>query len=291
VDDHFARYDAWLGRQPLAANTRRTYRTQVRAYIEFLGGVQHDNGDPFKDEHARDYAVRDFKAHLKTVQQAKPSTVNLALAAIDHFYRFLGMGTPNVRRENLPQAAPASLPREGQVSFLRAVERCTSRRDRAIALLLYHTGIRVGECAALNVGDVLVSSRKGTVIVRSGKGDTYREIPLNAEVRKAVQAWLDERAHTWPEGTDSALFLQRRGTRLSTRTMHDVVCGLGREAGIELSAHTLRHTCLTSLVRNGNDLVLVAELAGHRRIETTRRYSLPSAHDRHKAMEGLLIEY
>jgi len=171
------------------------------------------------------------------------------------------------------------------------VERCTSRRDRAIASLLYHTGIRIGECAALNTDDVLVSARKGQVVVRSGKGDSYREIPLNAEVRKALQAWLDERIRAEPDSKERALFLQRRGTRLSTRTMHNVVCRLGREAGLDISAHTLRHTCLTSLVRNGNDLVLVAELAGHRRIETTRRYSLPSAHDRHLAMEGLLIEY
>jgi site-specific recombinase XerD len=46
---------------------------------------------------------------------------------------------------------------------------------------------------------------------------------------------------------------------------------------LSLSAHVLRHTCVTNLVRGGNDLVLVAELAGHRRLETTRRYSLPAA--------------
>jgi integrase/recombinase XerC len=51
-------------------------------------------------------------------------------------------------------------------------------------------------------------------------------------------------------------------------------------AELELSAHTLRHTCLTGLVRRGNDLVMVAELAGHQKLETTRRYTLPSAADR-----------
>ncbi len=66
---------------------------------------------------------------------------------------------------------------------------------------------------------------------------------------------------------------------------------LGREANLSLSAHILRHTCLTSLVRNGNDLVLVAELAGHKRLETTRRYSLPSPADCEAAMEGLKVDY
>jgi integrase/recombinase XerC len=66
---------------------------------------------------------------------------------------------------------------------------------------------------------------------------------------------------------------------------------LGQDSGLNISAHTLRHTCITNLVRNGNDLVLVAEIAGHKRLETTRRYSLPTAQDREAAMEGLRMDY
>jgi site-specific recombinase XerD len=62
-------------------------------------------------------------------------------------------------------------------------------------------------------------------------------------------------------------------------------------AGLELSAHTLRHTCLTALVRRGNDLVMVAELAGHQKLDTTRRYTRPSAADRQAAVEDLQIDY
>jgi site-specific recombinase XerD len=82
-----------------------------------------------------------------------------------------------------------------------------------------------------------------------------------------------------------------RGQRLSIRAIDLILRRLGRDAGVTLSAHTLRHTCLTALVRNGNDLVLVAEIAGHRRLETTRRYSLPSARDRERAMDGLRVDY
>jgi len=64
-----------------------------------------------------------------------------------------------------------------------------------------------------------------------------------------------------------------------------------RRAGLELSAHVLRHTFVTGLVRAGNDLALVAELAGHRRLETTRRYSLPSEADRMKAVSDLEIDF
>lgn len=69
-----------------------------------------------------------------------------------------------------------------------------------------------------------------------------------------------------------------------------VVRNTACRADLTLSAHVLRHTCVTNLVRAGNDIVLVAELAGHRRLETTRRYSLPSAADRQVAMDNLEIE-
>ncbi len=284
-----AAYARWLERQPLAANTRRTYRVQVAQFCTYLATSPHDAGDPLREQHAATYAARDYRTVLKNVRKAKPSSVNLTLAALDHFYRFLGLDRPDVPREDLPQAAPRGLEEKEQVALLRAIERCSSVRDRALAHLLFYTGLRIGECAALNLDDALVSSCKGLVIVRSGKGDAYREVPLNAEARRSLEAWTKERHARG--GNEPALFVNLQGRRLSTRAIDLIVRGLGRAAGVALSAHTLRHTCLTALVRNGNDLVLVAEIAGHRRLETTRRYSLPSARDRERAMEGVRVNY
>jgi site-specific recombinase XerD len=284
-------YEHWLAQQPLSTHTRRTYLTQVNRYCTYLSTFSWEYGHPLQEPHARDYAVRDYKTTLKVVHLAKPSSVNLALAAVDHFYRFLELPAPQVAREELPAQAPRALEPPEQKRFLRAVERCPSVRDRAIALLLFYTGLRISECAALTVDDVRLSSRKGLVIVRMGKGNTYREVPLNAEVRAALDAWLEQRKKRVPQRNESALFLTKQGTRLATRSIDDVVRRLGQEANLSLSAHILRHTCLTSLVRNGNDLVLVAELAGHRRLETTRRYSLPTVADREAAMEGLQVDY
>jgi len=284
-----AAYTHWLDRQPLAANTRRTYAVQVAQFCTYLATSPRDTGDPLREQHAATYAVRDYRTWLKTVRKARPSSVNLTLAALDHFYRFLGLDRPDVPREDLPQTAPRGLEEKEQVAFLRAVERCPSARDRALAHLLFYTGLRIGECAALNEDDALVSSRKGMVIVRSGKGDAYREVPLNAEARRSLDAYIKERRTQVDD--EPALFVNLHGQRLSTRAIDLIIRGLGRDAGVALSAHTLRHTCLTALVRNGNDLVLVAEIAGHRRLETTRRYSLPSARDRERAMEGVRVDY
>lgn len=150
--------------------------------------------------------------------------------------------------------------------------------------------MRLAELVALDVDDVKLSARKGVVIVRSGKGDAYREVPLNALVRQVLEEWAGERKSRASEG-EQAFFLGRSGRRLSKRSVDDVVRGLGKDAGISLSAHILRHTFLTRMVRQGSDLVLVAELAGHRRLETTRRYSLPSDLDRLLAVENLQIDY
>jgi site-specific recombinase XerD len=284
-----AGYVSWLEGRPLAARSRQAYGHQVRRYLAWLGDRSPVDGDPLVDGAARDWAVRDYKRHLKAVERWKPASVNLALAALDSFYAQLGLGRPVVRREDLPARAPRALSEEQQRRLLRMAER-RSARDRAIVVVLLYTGLRLAELVALDVEDVRVSARKGLVVVRSGKGDAYREVPLNALVRQGLEEWLGERQARAAEG-ERALFVGRGGRRLSKRSVDDVVRRLGQDAGVRLSAHVLRHTFLTRMVRQGSDLVLVAELAGHRRLETTRRYSLPSDADRLLAVERLQIDY
>jgi len=184
--------------------------------------------------------------------------------------------------------------------LLRAAERAAERgaesgtpagvRDRAIVTVLLFTALRIAELAALGRDGVAISARKGLVTVRHGKGDRYREVPLNAEARDTLDAWIAIRAKL-PNSDGPALLLSLKGQRLSARAIDLAVRRLGHQADVETSAHTLRHTCLTRLVRAGHDIVLVAELAGHSRLETTRRYSLPSDADRQAAMDGLTVDY
>jgi site-specific recombinase XerD len=281
------RYTRDLERAPLAVRTRDAYGQHVGAYGAWLAG-RPEPGVAITDPRGRDHAARDFKRHLKVERGWKPSSVNLALAAVDHFNRFLGLGPANVKREPLAQAAPKALSEEQQRALLRAAE-ASRPRDRAIVTLLLYTAIRLHELVALDVEDVSISARKGKLVVRSGKGDAYREVPLNRPCRAALEDWLSARGDRAVDG-ERALFLGPRGVRLAPRSVDRVVRGVADQAGLRLSAHVLRHTCVTNLVRGGNDIVLVAELAGHRRLETTRRYSLPSAADRQAAMEALELE-
>lgn len=287
-----AAYERWLAGLPLAERTRGEYARWVRLFCAWLADgadVRALGADPLCDPRARDYAARDFKRHVKLERGLGPASVNLALSAVDHFYRHLRMDRANVRREELPRVAPRALDRDEQRLLLRAAERADAR-DRALVVLMVFTAVRIGEAVALNIEDLRISPRKGIVIVRAGKGDAYREVPLNALVRVVVEEWTTAREKLARPG-EHGLFVSRAGTRLSARAADASVRRVARDAGLVLSAHVLRHTCLTNLVRQGEDLVMVAEIAGHAKIETTRRYSLPSTADRQAAVERLESEF
>ena len=286
-----ARFERWLAGRPLAERSRREYARNVRAYCVWLEQTPDRDGwqgDPLADPLARDHAARDYRRYLQVERRAAASTVNLALASLDALYRCLGLGRPNVRREKPAQAAPRALDEDGQRRLLRAAEGAPVRA-RSLVMLMLFTALRISETVALDVEDVRITARKGVLVV-FGKGELRREVPLNALVRQVLEEWLEQRETLAADG-ERALWVSGSGGRLSARSADRDIRMVAAAAGLRLSAHTLRHTCLTALVRKGNDLVMVAELAGHQKLETTRRYTLPSAADRQRAVEDLQIDY
>ena len=154
-------YETWLARQPLSSRTRGEYVRWVRLFCGWLqdGADERALGaDPLADLAARDYAARDFKRFLKSERALGPASVNLALAAVDHLYRQLGLGRANVRRESLPVAAPRALSRDEQRALLRAAERAGAR-DRALVVLMLFAGLRIGETVALDVDETSATRR------------------------------------------------------------------------------------------------------------------------------------
>lgn len=287
----FTKYKSWLNKQGLSEHSKRAYRSRVNHFLVFLAQEDADYELALDDPKERDFAVRDYKLHLKRSLKMQPTSVNSALTAIDHFYQFLGMERVKVKREDLPQLAPRALTKEEQKRFIRAAERCKRAKDSAVAFLLFYSGMRIGECTALDVDDVSVIGRKNRVTIRSGKGEKYRVIPLHSEAVAAISSWLVEREKKFKgKQVDKALFLNPQGKRMSTASIDLIIRKIGKECGIDLSAHVLRHTFLTSLVRSRNDLVLVAEIAGHKRLETTRRYTLPTQDDQERAVEGVVVD-
>jgi site-specific recombinase XerD len=135
------------------------------------------------------------------------------------------------------------------------------------------------------------SRRKGLLRIH-GKGDKIREVPLHTKLQDDLDLWLAERPD-WPGAdTNPALFLNRRSARLSVRGASAIIADIGRTAGLDeqTTAHILRHSFATTLIRGGTDLVVVAELLGHSRLETVRAYTKPTEEDKAKALNLLPVD-
>jgi len=283
-------YTAALRLAPLSDQTRRTYASKVRQYLAWLVAADLDS-DPLAGPDGRDWAVRDYRTHLQAVLKRSPATVNNALAAVDDFYIRHGLGPASAARVETTAAAPRALDKRAQLRYLRAVQACSSPRDQALALVPFYAGARISEIVALDIDDIARSARKGVLRIL-GKGERVRHVPIHPQLHSALTGWLAERTD-WPGAKETpALFLNQRGQRLSVRGAHDIVTTITASAGLDDDAtvHILRHTFATTLVRGGTDLVIVAELLGHARLETTRGYTRPSAEDRTRALELLLVD-
>lgn len=283
-------YVAALARAPLANQTQRTYASRVRQYLAWLADFEAD-ADPLTTTEGRDWAMRDYRTYLLAVLKRTHPTVNNALAAIDDFYIRRGLGPGSAARVEIPETAPRALDRRAQIRYLRAVEACPSPRDQAIGLVPFYAGTRISEIVALDVDDISRSARKGMLRIY-GKKERVREVPIHPKLHKALDDWLTERAG-WPGAADSpALFLNQRRGRLGVRSAHSIITGIATSAGLEddTTAHILRHTFATTLVRGGTDLVIVAELLGYARLETTSGYARSTAEDRVRALDLLLVD-
>ena len=288
-EDLLAGYAAYLARTPLARTSQDAYRKRIRGFLSWLAASAEHGRAALEDPLEREYAIRDYLRQLRVDLHRPPTTVNAHLAAVNNFYAWLGLGRSNAKSQPLQKTAPRSLEETDVRRLLRTAERRGNQRDTAILVTLLGTGLRLAEVAALDLEDVAMSARTGIVTVRDGKGGRYRQVPLNAQVRAALVTWLAVRSSSPP--ADFALFIGPSGRRLTTRALDLVLRRLSADAGVAFSAHVLRHTAATRLVRSGIDLVLVADILGHSSLETTRAYSRPSMADRTDAVELLAVEH
>ena len=157
-----------------------------------------------------------------------------------------------------------------------------AKRNYALLELLLETGLRVGEAAALRIGDLTMHARSGVVFIRDGKGRKQREVPLNSHARRALTLYLKGREPRHDD-EDYVFLSERGGKRLSLRTMQATVSELARRAKITripVSPHTMRHCfALRYLKHNPGKLVELATLLGHESLDTTAVYTRPSAEE------------
>jgi integrase/recombinase XerD len=151
-------------------------------------------------------------------------------------------------------------------------------RDRAILELIYSTGLRRAEIAALDLTDIDLADR--TVIVRCGKGSKQRIVPMGDPAAEALVRYLSiGRPSLLRRPGVVALFLNGKGTtaglRIGIKSINEVTKRAAKRAGIErrVTPHTLRHSFATHLLRAGADVRHVQELLGHSWVSTTEHYT------------------
>ena len=148
-----------------------------------------------------------------------------------------------------------------------------AKRDRAMLELLYASGMRVSELVSLNLDDINIDD--GSVRC-FGKGHKERLIPIAPRAALTVKKYLQEaRFNLLHNDAEQALFLNRRGDRLTRQGLWQILKGYAKSAGLdkEITPHTLRHSLATHMLNGGADLRSVQELLGHANISTTQVYT------------------
>ena len=185
------------------------------------------------------------------------------------------VATPRIERK-LPN--PLSI--EDAVRFVESPDINThlGRRDRAIIEFLYATGIRVGELVGINLADLDLRQR---VVRVMGKRNKQRMVPFGEPALQALLLYLDKTRGVFldecpeSERDPNALFLHRRGGRLTTRSVGRMIDKYIKKCADihNISPHSLRHTFATHLLDQGADLRDIQELLGHARLSTTQIYT------------------
>jgi integrase/recombinase XerD len=272
----------------LSTNTIQAYRHDLRVWHSYCLLRSVDGAAPSREE-LSDFLERLRDGRPPAGKPMSPASVARMLVSVRALYRFLAregyVSTDPTAKLGSPRR-PRSLPKALSIEEVGGLieqtrEDLLGRRDRAILETLYGSGLRISELVALDVDDVDLEA--GMVLVRMGKGQKSRRVPLGRAGRTAVGDYLSA---TRPEllsrskgsGNRGALLLNSRGGRLSRQGAWKILKGYARIQGLEskVSPHVLRHSFATHLLDRGADIRVVQELLGHASLSTTQVYTLVS---------------
>lgn len=275
----FLRYLATERR--LAEHSRNAYRADLERFAGYLRGArQHEAGaEEIPWSGVSTGEVRGYVGWSRR-QGLSASSIARHLSAVRQFFQYLireGVVAANPALEIQPPRAERRLPTTldpDEVSGLLDGPRQDDPlqlRDQALFELMYSSGLRLAETVGLDLHDVDLHEAVARV---EGKGARTRVVPIGRAARTALKQWLAVRA-SLADGEETALFVSRRGSRLSPRSVQSRLRLWARRRGLGRAPHphVLRHSFATHVLESSGDLRAVQELLGHADVSTTQIYT------------------
>ena len=257
----------------LSAHTLSNYRRDLRQLTEFMHAQGLQDWPGLDAHQLRAFAAREHRRGLDG------RSIQRRLSAARGLFEYLireGRLSHNPARDIRAPKSPRRLPRALDVDQMERLlqpggDTPLERRDQAMLELIYSSGLRLAELVGLDCSHL--DLRDGLVSV-TGKGNRSRVLPVGRQARAALERWLQVRGElAAPE--EPALFVSRRGSRLTPRSIQQRLDRRARERGLpgRVHPHMLRHAFASHLLESSGDLRAVQELLGHADISTTQIYT------------------
>jgi len=255
--------------------TLKGYRKDLKVFADFLKNTGRGN-IPLKEMTPE--LLGAYLRHLSKERGNQANTVRRRVTALKSFCSFLTENgylqrnpAENLPRPRSPQKYPRYLQKEEIEKLLSAIEEDGSQtrlRDKTALMLLYYTGVRVGELVNLRRRELDLTS--GFITIARSKGGRFRRIPLHPRLKSQLEKYLQDA----PEPPGEYLFVNRAGQPLSTDYIHHIIGEYAQKAlGKKVSPHMLRHSFATHLYREEVDLAALGKLLGHAGLRTTAVYT------------------
>src|SRR5215469_15429466 len=269
------RYLASLRQRNASPHTVKAYSGDLENFVAYIGARKWREIDHI--------TIRGFLSCLYQKGLSKTSVAR-SLAAVRALYKWLAqegvveqnpaalVSTPKLARKlpRVPTLEEMNAVLDGAMPEVAAF----AERDRLMLELLYGCGIRNSELVSIDLEHISLASE--AILIR-GKGKKERFVPFGEAAKAALSAYLPARQLVLAETRESttALLINRRGGRLTTRSVGRIIKKIAVAKGLspDVHPHTLRHAFGTHMLEEGADLRSIQELLGHERLSTTQRYT------------------
>lgn len=287
--DEFATYLMSIDKSD---STIKTYIEHVQAFAKWFEETNGINFDPIV---VTEIDIRDMRSYLQGTRHLKETTINLRLASLKSYFEFLegekyikNNPAKAIKKIKIQSpAAPKSLDEQTYRALRRHIYRGGNKAHIAMFEIFTRCGVRNFELINIRIADIDITERKGNLKV-IGKQNKVRHIPLHRDVRDAINNWMTIRKNIKTEYDN--LFISERKTPYTRSGIWKIFKKYCAQIGItDVTIHSFRHYFCRTLLKNGVDISIVAQLAGHASgYVTAQVYTIPRQEELEAAIETLI---